>query len=331
MQRPSNGLYPVRMKSPPADVFLNGEFVTRAEARVSAFDAGFQHGVGLFETMRAVIVDGEAHAHRLDDHMRRLHTSSAALALTESLNVGALGEAVLKTVEKSGIELARVRLTITGGDLNLLRSARGEGAGGGKRGFDPTLLIDVQPATRYPIEMYEQGVAVALADTRCNPLEPTASHKTLSYWWRLRELQIAAGKGAAEALVFQVSNHAAGGCVSNLLVVRDGVVRTPIARGEEAASHAGGTALPSPVLPGVVRGAVLEAAMARGLTVEKRMLSIDDVLDADEVLLTNSSWGVLPVVRVEAKQIGDGKPGPVGRAMLESLEAESGMQRLRGD
>ncbi len=319
------GHYPVRMKTLPEDVFLNGEFVTRDAARISAFDAGFQHGVGLFETMRAVTIDGEAHAHRLDDHLRRLHTSSAALALTESLNVEALGEAVLKTVEKSGIELARVRLTLTGGDLNLLRSARGEG----KRGFDPTLLIDVQPATRYPIEMYEQGVAVALADTRCNPLEPTAAHKTLSYWWRLRELQMAAGKGAAEALVFQVSNHAAGGCVSNVLVVKDGVVLTPIARGEETASHAGGTSLPSPVLPGVVRGAVLESAQARGLSVEKRMLSIDDVLDADEVLLTNSSWGVLPVVRVEAKQIGDGKPGPVGRAMLDALEAESGMQQLR--
>ncbi len=331
-------LYDQPMTTVREDVFLNGEFVTRDSARVSAFDAGIQHGVGLFETMRAVYVENDVQVHRLSDHLHRLQGSATTLALTESLQLDALDEAIVLTLERTRetggkTSAARVRLTITGGDLNLLRAAksgeRGNEGGGAKRSFDPTLMIDVQPATVYPIQMYEHGVTVALADSRVNPLDLTAAHKTLSYWWRLRELQIAAGKGAAESLVFAVSNHAASGCVSNLLLVRNGVLLTPIARGEEPPSHAGGVALPSPVLPGVVRGAVLEAAAKRGLTVEKRMLSIDDVLDADEVMLTNSSWGVLPVVRVEATQIGSGKPGDVTMAMLEAVEAEEGMQGLR--
>jgi branched-chain amino acid aminotransferase len=307
-------------------VFLNGEFVSRDDARLSAFDAGVQHGVGLFETMRAVRTDDGVQVHRLTAHLDRLDTSARELSLTESLHVDALGEAIERTVERSGLERARVRLTITGGDLNLLRQARGgEGA---KRNFDPTILIDAQPATAYPAEMYERGVMVTIADTRSNPLEPMSGHKTLNYWWRLRELQKAAAKGGAEALVFQVSNHAGGGCVSNLLLVKDGVVRTPICRGEEAKSDAQGIAIPSPLLPGIVREAVLEKAKVQGLRIEKRMLSIDDVLGADELLLTNSSWGVLPVVRVEGSVIGDGKPGPIGRALLEALASEPGMTGL---
>ncbi len=308
-------------------VFVNGAFVDRSDARLSAFDAGIQHGIGLFETVRATCEGERVEIHGLEAHLQRLHTSAMELALTEALNIEALGEAIEQTVRKTNYRAARVRLTLTGGDLNLLRAAKPGGEGSPRR-FDPTLIIDAQPATTYPAEMYEQGVLVTLANARCNPLEPTASHKTLNYWWRLRELQIAAGKGAAESLVFQVSNHAAGGCVSNLVVVKDGVVRTPIARGEEPAAHGGGAPLPSPVLPGVVRSRVLALAEEQGLEVQRRMLTIDDVLDADELMLTNSSWGVLPVVRVETTQIAGGKPGPMARSMLESIGSEPGMQGL---
>ena len=312
------------MSTAHEEVFLNGTFVQRADARLSAFDAGVQHGVGLFETMRAVRTEQGVVVHKLEEHLERLDASARTLALTESLRLDALSEAVIRTVERSGHERARVRLTITGGDLNLLRQARGEG----KRNFDPTVLIDVQPATAYPQQMYDQGVMVTLADTRSNPLDPTSAHKTLNYWWRLRALQQAAAKGAAESLVFQISNHAGGGCVSNMLVIKDGVVRTPIARGEEPTGSTGGVALPSPVLPGIVRASVLAAAKTMGHTIEKRMLTIDDVLTADELLLTNSSWGVLPVVQVEASTIGAGVPGEVGKALLAALSQEPGMQGL---
>ena len=108
--------------------------------------------------------------------------------------------------------------------------------------------------------------------------------------------------------MLQVSNHLSGGCVSNLFVVRDGKLITPIARGEESGEQ---HALPSPVLPGITRARVLEVAKKMGVEVEVRMMSIDDLLDADEVFLTNSSWKVLPVVKVEAEVIGEGVPGVV--------------------
>ncbi|MEZ6242452.1 MAG: aminotransferase class IV [Phycisphaerales bacterium] len=291
-----------------ASVFLNGELVEREGARVSAFDAGLQHGVGVFETFLARGgAPEDVVAHRLDEHLARLAGSAAELGLSERVRVEALGEAVRRTVAASGLERARVRVTLTGGDLNMLEVA-------GRSQHTPTVMVVAQPVTAYPQEMFEQGVRATLADARANPLDPTAGHKTLNYWWRLRELQRAAAKGAGEALVFQVTNHLCGGCVSNALIVKDGRVVTPIARGEEA-DVGGRGALPSPVLPGVTRAEMLGECARLGLSVERRMVTIDDVLGADEVVLTNSSWGALAVVGVEREGIGNEKPGEVARSL----------------
>lgn len=286
-------------------VWINGAFVDRSEARIGAFDAAFQHAVGLFETMLAIdseVVD-------LGRHLERLAESARVLRLTESLRVPAISEAVEVVVARAALSRARVRLTVTGGDLNLL--SRGAGP------VDPTVLIDVRPATSYPEAMYENGIVVTIADRRENPLDPFAGHKTLNYWPLLAELQKASAQGADEAVTLQVSNYLAGGCVSNLFVVKDDQVLTPVARGEEDPG-----AMASPVLPGITRGRVVEWALSQEHLVETRMLTIDDLLDADEVFLTNSTWGVLPVRQVEQRAIGSGAPGAVARSMLERWRQE---------
>ncbi|MFK7760459.1 MAG: aminotransferase class IV [Phycisphaerales bacterium] len=284
-------------------VFLDGQLMTREEAKISAFDASIQHGVGLFETLHAFTTPDGVVVDDLDEHMDRLQESAAVLGLSDDLKTGPLGEAIVETVRRARYKNTRVRLTVTGGDLNLLQS-------GGSGSHRPTVLIQAQPATAYPDEMFDNGVMATIAETRANPLDPTAGHKTLNYWWRLRELQAAASKGAGESIVLQVSNHLCGGCVSNLFVVSSGKLITPIARGQESTdAHA----LPSPVLPGITRQRVIDVAKGMGIDVEVRMMSIDDLLDADEVFLTNSSWKVLPVVKVEAEVIGSGEPGFVTR------------------
>ena len=278
--------------------WVNGQYVERTDAHLSVFDASVQHGIGLFETMTA----SHAGVYRLDDHLRRLDTSARQLGLTDTLRIPALYDLVNRVVEAGELqagERARVRLTITGGDLNLLRPS-------GPGPVDPTIAVHVQPATPYPDALFEQGGRAVISDTRVNPLDPTQGHKTINYWWRLRELQIAASKQAAEAIVFSITNHICSGAVSNLFIVKDGALHTPIARGEEVDGS-----MPSAVLPGITRGAVLEFAESRGIAASTRMLSIDDLLAADEVFLTNSSWGVLPVVGVEAETIGEGQPGPL--------------------
>lgn len=283
------------------EVWLNGTFVKRDEARISAFDAGFQHAVGLFETMLA----RQGRVFRPRRHVERLAGSARELLLSERIQVDPLVEAVQHALDHSELEDARIRLTVTGGDLNYLQST-------GQKQVDPTIMIACQPPTAYPDTFFTRGVRVTVADGRENPFDPHAGHKTLSYWPRIHALQIAGTKEAAEALWFTVSNHLASGSVSNVFIVKDGELLTPYARGEEVAG-----AVPAPVLPGITRQAIIELAEARNMTVQRKMLDIDDVLGAAEVFLTNSSWGVLPVVSVEKERIAAGEPGEITTQLRE--------------
>lgn len=291
--------------------WVNGSFVAPEEAKISAFDAGVQHAIGLFETMLA----SNGRVFRPYAHLNRMATSAAELLLTEKLWTEPLGEAVQQVVEKSGLQDARVRLSLTGGDLSGLKAT-------GRSRHDPTIVITAQPATEYPDAFFEQGVTAVVADAKANPLSDMAGHKTMNYWERIRTLQLAGSRGANEALWFSISNHLASGCVSNVFVVRDGALLTPLARGEEPQ---GG--MRAPVLPGVTRAAILEIAEEAGLEVDTVMLSWDDVSGAEEVFLTNSGWGVLPVTQVENVAIGGGAVGEITRAMragwLDLVERET--------
>ncbi len=300
------------------DLFLNGKMVPEAEAQVSVHDAGLQHGVGLFETM----VARNGRVFRLRQHLGRLADSAVKLGLAQELHIEPLADAVRQTLAHNGLKEARVRLTLTAGTVSLLRAPAGATAAPPQ----PTLLIVATPPTQYDPSWFAQGIKVLIAPAGANPFDQLAGHKTLAYWGRLRALRQAASAGAGEAIWLNVTNHLAGGCVSNVFLVRDGALLTPIARGEEAPD-----ALPAPVLPGITRAAVLELAQQRALTIDKRMLSVSDLLDADEVFLTNASWGVLPVTSVEKKTIGDGQVGAVTSALRAGWEKLVADETAAGD
>ncbi len=292
-------------------IWLNGKFVERDAAVISAFDAGLQHGIGLFETCSA----HNGRVFRADAHVQRLVGSAQALLLSETLRPEPLAEALQRAVEHNEVDEARLRLTVTGGDLGLTAARE-------RRRIDPMILIDVQPPTPYPAEFFESGVIVAIAEGRLNPTSPMAGHKTLNYWPRIHALQRAAATKSAEALWFTVTNHLAGGSVSNVFLVIDGVLATPFARGEEP-----GDAVGPAVLPGITRGAILELSDAMGVETRRCTLDFETLLSADEVFLTNSSWGVLPVVAVEQKKIGSGRVGEVTTRLrddwLECVQRET--------
>ena len=171
--------------------------------------------------------------------------------------------------------------------------------------------------------LFEQGVGVRIADDQLNVADRFVSHKTLWYWPRLHALQRAAGAGMQEALWFDVTRALACGCVSNAFIVRHGALVTPPARGEEAK----GSPVRSPVLPGITRGAIISLAEENGIEVRRERIEVGAILDADELFLTNSSWHVLPVVKVEQRAIGGGEPGEVTRtlraALLERIDRET--------
>ncbi len=296
------------------NIYLNGQFLPPENAHISINDAGLQHAVGLFETM--AVRNGRVF--RLEPHLERLATSAQQLGLAREVDTDQLARAVESTIRHNEAVDARLRLTLTAGEISLLRDQGGQAQQG------LTTIVALTPPTAFDPAAFEKGITVLVAPPLANPFDPLAGHKTLSYWSRLRVLRQAASAGAAEAIILNVTNHLASGTVSNLFLVKDGTLLTPFARGEEVEG-----ALPAPVLPGITRAAILELAEEMEQTVERRMLSVDDLLEADEVFLTNSNWFVLPVTRVEKKTIGGGTPGPITQqlrsALLARLAEETGM------
>ncbi len=296
------------------DVWINGEFVSDGEARVSVFDAGLQHGIGLFETMAA----RHGRVFRARGHVRRLTESAQALHLSDRLHVDPLVEAVQHAVDHSGQSEARVRLTVTGGDLNLMRST-----GSGPQ--DPTIIIVVQPPTEYPDRFFTEGIAATIAPGRVNPWQLTSGHKTLDYWNRIAALQAATSVGAGESLWLTPDATVASGSVSNLFFASGDTLMTPPARGGQAK----GEIIP-PVRPGVTREAVLEVAAKAGITTSFKAPTLDELMGADEVFLTNSSWHVLPVtglglpVRPDEDPEAEATLGhhPIGEGTVGSLTAD---------
>ena len=292
--------------------YVNGRIVEEDLARLSVLDAGFQHAVGLFETMG--VYNGRVF--RLREHLGRMARSAGELGLAGDLDVGGLEAAVGEVVAANGLSRARLRLAVTAGAVSLLR-------GGGGEGPERSVVAVVSEPTVYDPGYFERGVMAVVGPPAANPFDPVAGHKTLAYWSRLLTLRQAAGVGAGEVIWLNISNHLASGAVSNVFLVRREKLLTPIARGEEVAG-----AMAAPVLPGTTRAVVMEVAGSVGLGVERKMLTVEDLLDADEVFLTNSSWLVLPVTGVEKKQIGDGAVGSVTRrvrgALLDLIERETG-------
>ncbi len=276
-------------------VCLNGALVDAAAARVSVFDAALLHGVGLFETLRAY----NGAIFRLDAHLERMRRSAEALKLHVAVDLDRCREALRQVLDANGLRDARLRLTVTPGPTPLPDANEGPG--------EPTILATATAVAAYPQEYYDKGMTVLVSHCRQSAADPTAGHKTTSYWPRLAALREAHEKGCGEALWFTPENLLAEGSISNVFVVRDGVIRTPPA----------GT----PVLPGVVRAFILEAAARAGREAQESPLTIHDLLDADEVFLTNSVMEVMPVCRVERKPIGEEKPGPVTAWAAEQYRA----------
>ncbi len=291
------------------DVNLNGKMTSPGQASIRIDDAGLQHAVGLFETMAAF----HGKVFRLQAHLERLGNSARELGLARDLDLERLRQMVDETLRHNALSEARVRLTVTAGSISLLRGAN---PGQPPEIPEPTILVVAQPPTVYDPAYFTRGIMAVVAPPAANPFDPLAGHKTLSYWGRLRTLRQAAAAGAGEAIWLNISGHLAGGAISNIFLVHEGRLLTPIAHGEEVDDS-----LPAPVLPGITRAAIIELAEEAEIKVERRMLSVPEMLEADEIFLTNSSWQVLPVTRIEKKEIAGARVGPVTEKLREGLLA----------
>ena len=272
-------------------IFYNGRLVSMAEASVPVSNPSFLHGVGLFETLRAY----RGKPFRLDEHVERLRRSADRFNMPLGATVDEIADAVRQTLEANQLADARIRFTVTP-------------PGSMDEAHQITLLVRTEAMHGYPAELYEKGMTVCvLTDYRQSRHDPLAGPKTTSYFPRLLALRDAQDRHCGEAFWFTPENLLAEGCITNVFLVRDGRLKTP--------------PLATPVLPGITRAAVIELAQEADIEVAETPCTIDDVLGAEEIFLTNGVMEVMPVTRVERHPVGDAKIGPVTRKLADAYKA----------
>ncbi len=286
-------------------IHINGQLVPYEDARIAAADAGLLHGAGLFETMRA----RNGKIFRLRSHLDRLTRSAQALSIPFSLGETQLAEMATELLDANDIADARLRLTITRGDLH---AATAE---------DPippvTLILSAAAFQAYPAELYDKGMTVVVSTAKQNPENPLTGHKTTSYFDRLLALREAQQLKAGEALWFTAgTNFLAEGSISNVFLVdRDGLLATPPLTVPEKTNQ-------RLCLPGITRQVVLELATEQNILPHERLLTINDVLAAKEIFLTNAIMGVMPVTHVEKHIVADSKPGAITSQLRTAFDKQ---------
>ena len=263
---------------------VDGELVPADEATVSVRDRGFMYGDAAFETLRAYggeLFEWAAHADRLAE-------TCDVLELDHGLEAGALRERVEETIAANGFEEAYVRLSVTRGVQPGKLTPDPE--------VDPTVVVVVSELPRGgrgSDPVWDGPATVQTVKTRRMPdraLPARAkTHNYLNGILARLELRVT---GADEALMLDSAGHVAEGATSNVFFVADGALCTP--------------SLDGPVLPGVTRRVVIDLAREEGIPVREGQFTPDDVRNAAEAFVTNTTWELRPVATVDGIDCGGG-------------------------
>ncbi|MEX2168169.1 MAG: branched-chain-amino-acid transaminase [Pirellulales bacterium] len=275
-------------------VYINGKLVPQAEAMVSVFDHGLLYGDGVFEGLRTY----NGKVFRLEQHLDRLWDSAKAIWLEIPITKQAMADAVNQTVKANGIGDGYVRLVVTRGAGTLGLDPR--------RCSDPQVIIIADTITLYPPEHYENGLKIITTSVlRNHPAALSPRIKSLNYLNNVLAKIEGIQAGCIEALMLNHKGEVAECTGDNIFLVKRGQLCTP-------PPDAG-------ILEGITRGAVIELAQAAKIPVHEVALTKHDVYVADECFLTGSAAEVVPVVSVDMRTIGDGKPGPITRQLTEKF------------
>ncbi len=278
-------------------VYLNGAFVPKEDAKISVFDHGFLYGDGIYETMRAY----GGGFFLLPEHLKRLQRSADAVSLRLPLPLEKIAETLYEALRVNKLQDAYVRLHISRGP--------------GEIGLDPalcpepTMVITAKLFKDYPVEYYERGVSLAIVATRRNhPLALDPAIKATNFLNNILAKIESIRAGAYEGIMLNWEGLVAEGTICNIFHVKSGVLHTP---------H-----LKTGILDGVTRALVLDLAQKAGLSISETAVRPQDLLDADECFITNSTMEIMPVTQIDKKLIGSGKPGRITTLLHQGYKKE---------
>ena len=271
-------------------IYLDGRFVDRDSARVAVNDHGLLFGDGVFELFRFY----HRVPFRLSQHLARLYSTAATIDLELPLSESELSDAVLRTIAANSRQSGIVRLTVTrgAGTLNL-----------DPRKCDPVVMILVEEMRPYPIELARCGISVIAMPSE-RPGGPP--RKTLSYLSETTARHRAIRAGVSDAVLLHPRGHVLGTAAGNLFLVRRGELHTP--------------PIAEDVFPGVTRAVVLELAHEMRIPVSETPFPLETVAQAEEVFLTSSAAGIVPILRCQGKPIGSGSCGPITELLRQQYQ-----------
>ncbi|MCA9411957.1 MAG: branched-chain-amino-acid transaminase [Candidatus Omnitrophica bacterium] len=274
------------------EIYIDGKFYPKDEAKISVFDHGLLYGDGVFEGIRIY----HQKVFRLKDHLDRLYRSAKYINLDPGVSVEEMEGIVLESCRRNGLSDGYIRLIVT--------------RGVGTLGLDPkkcpkaSIICIVDSLAIYPKEYYERGLVLLTVSTRRNigsALDPQT--KTMNYLNNILAKLEADRSGFEEALMLNAEGYVAEAAADNLFIITKKKLLTP-------ATYLG-------ALPGITRAAVLEIAPEFDLETHETHITLPDVYSAEECFLTGTAAEVIPVVEVDGRKIGDGKPGPLTQRLIE--------------
>jgi branched-chain amino acid aminotransferase len=277
-----------------ATVNVNGRISAGDEAVVPVFDHGFLYGEGVYETLRTY--DGRLFL--FDRHMRRLRNSARLIDLAIPFSDDDLAGHIRDTMAAASLHMseAYVRVLVTRGVGDLTYDL--------KATPKPSWVIIVKPLPSPPAEIYARGVKVVLVDiVRNHPQSVNPMIKSNNLMNSALAAQQALKHGGFEAVMRNYRGELTECTQSNLFIVQNGVALTP--------------PLESGLLPGITREFVFEVGRGAGIDVREEVLRDTDLFSAGEAFLTSTTREIVPIVTVDERKIGDGKPGPVTLTLLK--------------
>lgn len=274
------------------EVYIDGKFYKKEDAKISVFDHGLLYGDGLFEGIRVY----DNCIFKLDEHLERIEYSAKAIALDLSWSREELAQAHIEACRRNGVANGYIRSVITRGVGDLGLSPR--------NCSNPSLIIIADKIKLYPASVYENGIRLITVPTRrmsVAALPPMV--KSLNYLNNILAKIEALNCGFDECLLLNDQGNVAECSGDNIFIIHKGKLITPQPS--------------SSLLKGITRSATMECAEELGIPVVETTLTRYDIWNADEAFLTGSAAEVIPVVELDGRKIGCGKCGPLTAKLLE--------------
>jgi branched-chain amino acid aminotransferase len=275
-------------------VYIDGEYYPKSQAKISVYDHGLLYGDGVFEGIRAY----NGVVFKLKEHIDRLYRSAHAIMLQIPMTKEEMINTVLETLRKNNLKDAYIRLVVTRGVGDLGLDPR--------KCSKPTIIIITDTIALHKSEAKEKGITAMLAWVKRDPVDATSHEiKSLNYLNSILAKIEANISGVDEAICLDKNGFVCEGVAENIFIVKNGRIYTP-------PSYTG-------ALPGITADAVKELAKSLGYEVIEKNITPYELFTADEVFFTGTAAEIIPVREINKRQIGNGKPGPITKRLMEEF------------